>query len=313
MIKAWFSENLLLKLIALILTLVLHLVVNEDRDETEVFFVPVNTTMAADQVMMSDLVEKLSVSIRGKRSSLQSFREKALPVVEIDIKDANDGVFHFRPELIKMPPGLDIVSINPPTMKVEFDVLSKTFASVVVPPMMGELPQGYKMVSLTVQPSKVEAIGPSSRLDGTFALTEAIQIDGRTETLLKELRLRDVSARGVEFKPNKVQATVVIEPIKIERLFESLSIEVRDTRYDVRVEPPVVNVTLMGAPSELDSVEGQAITPVLDASDLDSKSTGSWKKKVEIDNLPPGIEVKSVSPAYVRLTTLEPTKATDPE
>ncbi len=311
--KGWLSENLLIKLIALLLAFVLHMVVNEDREEVGVFFVKTDITLPSDQIMVNEPIDKISVSIRGKRSMLTRLRSEPIEAIRVDLSEVTDGAFKFKPEQLKLPSGLEVIAINPPSLTVELEELRRSAASVIVPPIQGAPAAGYQIVGQRVEPEKVEVIGPASRLNGVFALTEPVNLTGRTETLVKILRLRDASGRGLEFEPRSVTITIDIAPVRVERAFEGLPVEVRDTRYLIALEPERVTVTLAGAPKDMSGLDIKAITPVIDASGLDGKPPGTWKKKVEIDNLPPGVDLIHVRPAYIKLTTQAPPPKDEPE
>lgn len=300
--KGWWTENLPIKLIALLLTLVLHLVVNEDREEVGVFFVDVISTLPTDKVLLEQPVDKISVSIRGKRSTLTRFRAQPMPPVKINLEDAVDGIYTFSSELVEVPAGLEVISINPSTMPVALDVRDRSTVPVV-PRVEGDPAPGFRVVRQRLDPTQVEAIGPSTRLGNIIALTEPLNIQGRAETVEVTLRLRDATDNGVEFRPDKVRMIIEIEEREVERTFKTVPVVVRETRYETTLEPTNVAVTLVGPREAMWGLSQDTITLYLDARQEDGRPPGKRLKEVLVDNLPEGVRVKELNPPQVELTT----------
>lgn len=300
--KAWFTENLLLKLIALLLTLVLHLVVNEDKVEVGVFFVEVVSTVPDDSVLLEQPIERISVSIRGKRSSLTRIRDRALEPIMADLSEAIDDVYQFRPGQIDLPAGLEVISINPSTMPVRLDVRRRTRVPVVAR-VEGSPAPGYKIVGQQVFPDEVEVLGPSTRLADTIALTEALDLSDRERTVEQMVELRDPAATGVEFRPSSVRLVVKIEPVRADRTFEEVPIVVRNTRYDTLLTPNTVSLTVTGPPKTIWGLDGQLLSVYVDATVEDGREPGTRLKTLKVDNLPEDVRVKNLNPATVELTT----------
>lgn len=303
--RAWFTENLGLKLTALLLTLVLYIfVLGDRRDDVRAVFVPLRLQVDSAQVLLSDPVKELKFTLRGKPSALDRLERIGLDTVVLDAKDAENGRIEFGTDIVELPPGISVVSIKPPAMDVVLDKKGNRFVRVF-PRVQGSPREGYRVVAQRTVPAQVEAIGPESKLDDISALTEFVNIGGRTETLRTVLSIRDLTGRGVELAPDTVELIVEIEPIKVEQTFKQVPVEVHNTRYRHETRPEEVTVTLQGPKDALEKLTTDSIACVVDAKAEDNKPPGTYKKRVEVTNLPPEVRVVSVTPPFVTFSTMQ--------
>ncbi len=311
--KAWFTQNIGLKLTALLLTLILYLfVLGDRREDVRAVFVPVTVAVTSEQVLLSDPVKELKFTLRGKPSSLDRLERLGFETIIVDTKTAQQGRVEFEPAMLDLPPGVSVVSIKPPAMDIQLDVKG-TRSVRVFPRIQGAPRDGYRVVSQRTVPTQVEAVGPNSRLDDISALTEFVNIAGRTETLRTVLSIRDLTSTGIELRPDTVELIVEIEPIKIETTFSDVAVEVHNTRYRHKTDPPSVEVTLQGPKDALEKLTGGAVAAVVDAKSEDNKPPGTYKKRVEVTNLPPEVRVVSVKPPFVSFSTMEELPAPLPD
>lgn len=311
--RAWITKNIGLKLTALLLTLVLYaFVLGDRREDVRAVFVPITVKVPSEQVLLSDPVKELKFTLRGKPSSLDRLEKIGVEPVTIDAAAASQGRIEFHPGLVDFPPGMSVISIKPPFMEVVLD--TKGTRSVrVIPRIQGAPRDGYRVVSQRTVPSHVQATGPNTKLDDISALTEFVNISGRTETLTTSLTIRDLASVGVDLQPDTVELIVEIEPIKIESTFSGVRVEVHNTRYRNETNPQTVDVTLQGPKDALDKLTLDTIACVVDAKAEDNKPPGTYKKRVEVTNLPPEVRVVGVTPPFVSFSTMEQVPTAPPE
>jgi YbbR domain-containing protein len=312
-VKAWFTDNIGLKLTALLLTLILYIfVLGDRRDDVRAVFVPFTVTVRPEQVLLNDPVKELKFTLRGKPSSLDRLEKLGVEPIIVNADRAQNGRIEFGVDLVDLPPGIAVVSIKPPAMDIELD--TKGTRSVRVFPRIQGVPRdGYRVVSQRTVPTHVEAVGPNSKLDDISALTEFVNIGGRAETLSTVLSIRDLTSDGVELRPDTVELIVEIEPIKVETTFSDVAVEVHNTRYRHKTEPQTVEVTLQGPKEALQKLTGGSIACVVDAKSEDNKPPGTYKKRVEVTNLPPEVRVVGVRPPFVSFSTMEEVPPTVPD
>ncbi len=301
--KAWLTENLLWKSTAFLLTLVLFIFVRGDREDVRAVFVPVTFVVPEGQVLLSEAVREVKFTLRGKRSSLDRLERMGIESVAVDVSAATDGVMEFGPDLVELPAGVHLVSIKPPTIDVQLDTEGRHSVRVFAR-IEGTAPDGYRVRAHRTNPTHVDAVGPMSRLGGVSALTESVDISAQTKTLTAIVPLRDPGKPGVSLEPNTVEIVVEIEPIQIEATFDNVAVEVHNTRYGTMTDPISVQVTLQGPKEAVERLVAESIACVVDARSEDSKPPGTYKKRLDVTNLPPDVRVVGVKPSFVNLSTM---------
>lgn len=299
--KGWLTSNLLLKFIALLLTLVLFLFVRTDGEQIKGFFVPVTLEVPENQVLISGGVPQVRFTLRGRRSAMELL-EATPPSLRLRADDARDGVLELTPEMLKLPTGLKVTAIQPPSLELKLEKRAERTVGVV-PRLVGAPPKGFEVTSRSVEPSQVQAMGPASRLADTSALTDIIDLSGRTETFEINSSLQATEGTLVELRPSRATVRIEIKPLYVERTLKDLKVAVQNTRYPHQTEPSTISVTLRGPRQRLEELSANVLLPVVDAQDEDMKPPGTFNKRVVIDNLPPDVEVVRVQPPYVNMTT----------
>lgn len=299
--KDWIASNLLLKSIALLLTMILYLFVRGDTEQVKSVFVDITTEIPQDQIFLKEPLNRVRFTVRGKRSAMDRLEQQTLKPLTVNAEDAKNGSFDFTPDMVQFPPGLTVTSIQPPSMKFNLDERIRRSTQVLLR-ISGKPQKGHEITRRTVTPQKVEVIGPASVLKDLSAFTEVLNIADRTQSLQSEIMLR--APAGVEFKPEKVSINIEIKPQVIERSYKDLAISVRNTRHAHTVYPNTLSATLRGPRATLEALEASTLAPVVDAHEEDTKPLGTYRKKVEIDNLPPDVKVVRVQPPYINLTTV---------
>ena len=87
-------------------------------------------------------------------------------------------LFQLTPEQVRVPFGVQVVQVTPPSVALVFEN-SATRQVPVVPAVEGEPAPGYVVGKMTVEPQTVEVIGPESAVERvTEALTEPVSVAG---------------------------------------------------------------------------------------------------------------------------------------
>ena len=119
----------------------------------------------------------------------------------------------------------------------------------IAPSIVGDVAHGYEIESITISPSTVEVEGPESVLNATEQIyTTRLNVSNAetnfsTETSYQQLnKLLNVLDEGI-FK-----AEVIVKPVVMERVFDSVEIEVinLDSRFEIKDELPAVTIKLSG-------------------------------------------------------------------
>src|SRR5262245_10056277 len=122
--SGWLS-NLPLKLLSLFLAFTLWFMVSAPRRESlseRAFAVPRSLVgMPRDLVITTAVPDAVSVRLRGRASDLRSLSASNLEVtIDQRLAQPGDATITLRPQLINVPPQVEVVSIDP--NKVRFRV-----------------------------------------------------------------------------------------------------------------------------------------------------------------------------------------------
>jgi len=215
--------------------------------------------------------EPMTVSVRGASSRVASTSD-VLARVTIDASALN---IDREVELIAVDEAgnqVPNVEIEPVRARVRIAVASQLANRTlpVVPQLVGELPGGYRITSITVDPLVVTVSGEEAtvtRLES--APTEPIDIAGRTTDLETRIGLAipgQVSVNG----PDEVRVLVAISPVTGTRTY-SAGVTLVGARSDLTYSlgASQVNVTLGGPIAQLDALDPTQLVAVARVGELD--------------------------------------------
>ena len=249
--------------------------------------------------IVGDLPAAVDVRVRGSATQL-SHLDPGDVVAMLDLATARSGVrlFHLRTDEIRVPYGVDVAQVMPPTVSL---LLEKSLRRTVpiVPVTDGDPAPGFVVGPISAEPSTVEIVGPESHVrDVASATTEPVEIGGRNE------RVRDVVTVGVTDSSVRLveqpqSATVVIEilPAPIERDVAGVPVRWRNLAQGLqaRVVPGVVHVGVRGQRDVLGRIQPDTIDAFVDLAGL---GPGRYNLRVQIDPAEEG-GVGAVTPTVV--------------
>ena len=154
-------ENASLKLAALAISVVLFAVVRGDREAVTAVHAKVVYLYPADRVLMIDPVAELRITVRGPGNRLGHLDEHDLEAVRVDLRDARDGELRFGEEMVRLPPGLRVEAISPPSIQLRFEARVEREVPIQ-PVLIGQPAPGFRVVRATCDPRTVVVAGPSS-------------------------------------------------------------------------------------------------------------------------------------------------------
>jgi YbbR domain-containing protein len=260
-VRGAFVDNAALKFVALVLALTVFILVHSDERAVAGATVKVNYLLPPDRVLVSEPVKEVSITVEGSRRRLKRFHEHKLDEIEIDLRNMTDGgeVFIESNMISGLPDGIDLISITPPSVKVELDQRQVKEVPVVVE-TIGTPGRGYVVKSVTTSPAKVRVSGGSSRVAGLESITASqVRLDGRSASFRTEARL--VPALGVKLVgADMVQVEVVLAEEQGSRELD-LPVTIKpgqgvapDQVAKFVAEPDRVHVVLRGSILAIDSV-----------------------------------------------------------
>ena len=292
-------DNIGLKFLSMVLAVTVFLLVNTDKDREITAHVGVSYTLPEDKVLISDRLDEVRVTLKGSWRRLRKFDPRQVDRINLDLRHASSGEMALSNDMIHVPSGITVTSINPRSVHIAFD--RRVDKVVEVSPQVTGRPQhGYVVAEIKPIPATVKLRGGESTLAALSAIrTREISLEGRTELFTAETEV--VLPEGVDIVGNaQISVQIRIDEELVTRKIPAVSVVVKGDGDPSRwqVSPAQVDVTLTGALLAVEKARN-TLAPVVRLT-LDPKPR---EAEVTIEGLPPGIGVK-VSPEHVKLAPL---------
>lgn len=200
--------------------------------------------------------------------------------------------------------GLEI-GVDEVTVTVPVEELAGFSEKLVTVEWIGEPAPGYRLLSVTAAPPTVLVEGRPAQI-GTLATvkTEPIDITGLTQSF-QQTALLDLPD-GITVDPDTtVTVDIQIEPILTTSTYNRVpTLRGLNRNFEATVNPNQVRVVLFGPLPVLDTLAEDDIRVTLDLFGLEP---GTYSIEPDVDIPDRGIELRSVQPAVVTVTIVEPT------
>lgn len=298
-------DNVGLKFLSMVLAVTVFLLVNTDKDREITARVGVSYTLPEDRVLVSERIDEVRVTLKGAWRRLRKFDEREIEPIELR-PDAS-GEMAIASDLIKLPPGVTITSINPRFVRIAFD--RRIDKLVEITPVIAGRPQhGYVVAEVKPVPATIKLRGGEGMLAAlTQIRTREISLEGRNDGFTAETEV--VPPDGVEVAGSRqVAVRIRVDEELVTHKLPGLTVVLRGDGDTSRwkVTPPQVDVMLTGALLPVEKARSSLVPIVKLAPDLKPREV-----EVTIDGLPPGIGVK-IFPEHVKLAPLKPAPPPSP-
>lgn len=293
-------DNIGLKFLSMVLAVTVFLLVNTDKDREIMARVGVSYTLPEDKVLVSDRVDEVRVTIKGAWRRLRKFDEREIDRINLDLRHASSGEIPISNDMIHLPSGVTVTSINPHSVHIIFDKRVDKVVEVT-PAITGRPQHGYIVAEVKPIPATVKLRGAEGTLVALSAIrTREISLEGRTDSFTAETEI--MTPEGVEVAGNpQVAVQIHVDEELVTRKLPGLTVVVRSDGDTSRwkVTPPQVDVTLTGALLGVEKARSSLLPVVKLPTDPKQREV-----EVTVDGLPPGIGVK-ISPEHVKLAPLK--------
>jgi len=301
------TENVALKLIAVAAAVLLFSLVHGAGDLQSGVWVNVVTLpppSSARKLLLTELPDRVRLTVRGRRALVQGLGREPLEPVQIDLRDTERSYVAFEAEQFDLPAGVRVVQINPPMLELQWADRAERRLPVVAS-LVGTAPEGLEVRgALRVSPAEITVVGPAevvARL--TEVNTEPVDL-ARYGAGAQDVRVPLAAApEHVVFgdgTPLRVLFEIV--PTLETRTLRRLTVAAVGAGPHTEVRPARVDVVLRGAPSLVSGLEADIVIPTVTAGDAGVVG-GASMRPVEVRGLPEGVEVVSVTPPEVLLST----------
>ncbi len=294
-------DNGSIKLVALVLAITVYILVNTEKDQ--VIGVNVGVTMPAteDRVLVSEPVDHVRITIRGSRRQIKRFDEREIERIHIPLSAMRTGEFVFQEDMIRLPPGLELLSINPPSVHLQFEKKISKSVPVVIE-TVGTPASGFKVERKQVTPAHVTVRGAESAVTATDEIhTVQISLDNHRESFRDRVALvaPEGHAQIVDNPQVDVDITLVEELEK--RELGLLPVAIRAGTGPAEAiegwvtEPAQVRVALHGSRAAIEAAVQRGVAPYVKVFPTDL--VGKERKAevlLDVEGVGPEIEPREV-------------------
>jgi YbbR domain-containing protein len=304
-LRGAFLANVVLKLLALTLALTVFILVHADDQAVAGGTVDVNYKLPKERVLVSERVDQVRITVKGPPRRIKRFHREDVEPINIDLSNVTKGEIFFQPDMIDLPEGLELVSITPASLPVEFE--DRAVKPVPITIDTANAPgRGFKVNSMTARPAQVRVSGAASVVAETRSVrTAEIDLAGRTKSFRETVRLDPPDALVVDGDP-VVEVDITLGEEQGSREM-SLPIVVRAapgmTAEQVarfRTDPSQVRVVLRGSVLVVDALSAEHMSANVRVFPNDLTGTAPRMAEVRVEPALPGIGYE-ISPAEVTL------------
>jgi hypothetical protein len=295
-----FLHNAPLKFVALILAVTLFILVNTSKVIT--VEVGVSYTMPENQVLVSNPVDQVRVTIKGSWRRIKRFDERELDRVHADLRHVPGNEYSFSEESIRLPSGLSVLSIEPRVMQLRFEPAVERTVRVSVS-TSGQPASGYKVASIVAKPSQITVRGAESAIAVLDTVpTRELDLSGKSASFTEVLplvpprpspviQLIDSKSAEVEVTISEEMSTRRIEGIDVQiRPGPRFSGPVAD-RFEL--EPARVDVVLHGPHWTVESFSND-IVAYIEVHPDDTSGRAPRQAAVQVAAPPEGMGIEVV-------------------
>ena len=294
-------RNFGLKIMALVIAGLVWFTMGGEYVVERIVQVPLEMRNRPEQLeLVGNPPDQVEVRLSGS-SGLLSRLQPGDIVAILDLGAARPGsrLFHLRTDEIRTPFGVTVSQVIPQTVSLAFE-LGETRVVPIRADVEGEPAPGFTAGKVTVTPSSVEVIGPSSDLHALReATTEPVSIDGATASVVQSVTVGvDDSALRLR-QPVSAEVRVEIIPAPIERTLSGVSVGMKNlpAGTSAAANPATIEVFVRGRREALVSLDASQIVAFVDLAGL---RPGRYNLPVRIDPSR-AFGVSRIEPAVVEI------------
>jgi len=298
-------KNLGLKAFSLLIALLLFVFVRGQSNSAQMSFIaPVEIqNLPSEKVILLPTLRQAQVTVRGPAflvsqvsAAAPSFRVKLPPLVENRFEAA------LIPDTLALPPGVEVVGIEPPKIELLLDRRASKAVPVEVP-RIGSVNDNLQLVRFEVQPPEVLVSGPETEVKEVRAIeTAPVDLRDIKQDTMLELLLRPSWQHTKLVKDSSVVVTIKVTVVSVEKKFSGLPIDIRSREgRQYEISPKRVTVEVSGPRELVLQLSASQIVPYVR---LDSLVDGNRAAMVSID-LPESVSLVAIDPEKVEVRKIE--------
>ncbi len=275
-VRGAFTANVGLKLFSLVAAIILFLLVHGAENAQRSIFVDVVAILPpsdSGRMLISEIPDRVKITLQGSRSLLNSIRREEMEPVQIDLSEPGLRYYYFEPASFDIPAGINIVQMAPASIPLTWvDRIERELP--VEAQIRGDPGPGLAVERpVTVEPRVAVVEGAQTEIDAlTTIRTEPIQVSGLAAgSYERTVRFERLPPHSNHRGEMTVTVRFQVVPEMQQRVYTELEIDT--VGPPARVRPATADVVLRGPPNVMGTLEAARVVPWVDSSH-DSLSPG---------------------------------------
>lgn len=177
----WLTENFWWKVLSLVIAFLLWWVVASEPELSVFVTVPLTYKNLPDELEISaEPVNSISLELRGPSGELRNLGDTGTlrPAIIVDMAGVRSGerTFPIGDGNVRLARGVRLIRAIPSEARFEFERRA-TRNVKVVPRFSGEGANGYSVERFSVEPARLQVVGPTSRVERiTSVVTDPLNV-----------------------------------------------------------------------------------------------------------------------------------------
>lgn len=297
-LKEMLVTNLGTKLISLLVAVVLWVVVLGSRNVEVSKEVPLEILTPPELVVANEMPERLTFRLSGPKAFLRSVLDRREEPIRVNLIGNKPGLvtYRFFSDHIRLPIGVRVISVNPSSILIKLEELTKREVPVKVV-TEGALAPGLSLKSVKAVPELITIKGPESKIAGiTEVPSVPVNLNDLSTSVERELPL-DLARLGVQLEGSLPKVRVDIEGHGANFKIKNIEIRVL-SNYRAKLDPPVVTALVHASSAELKKLNRSKVYAIVNA---EGRDRGTYTVAPTVV-LPPTVTVVRTLPEQVNLT-----------
>ena len=273
------TENWQAKVICFGLALGLYVVHITSLLDRKTYTVPLKVVADGGMYPMSDYPEYVRITVRSTAENIAETLQSDFTATIDLTKYEKEGSFsvpvsvHLSPKLLLMDPFE--IKLNPESVSMRLEEKTLKYVSVA-PSLSGEVPHGYAVTKMSVEPATVEIVGPRRAVDETKQVyTSAIDVTALTVPKTFEASLQNINSL-LAINPAKsytVHVDVAEEPLVKKFTDVPVRLLFLPEALEAEGEAPKISFDVAGTVPTLEDYELSESAVYADCSVIDKAGT----------------------------------------
>lgn len=152
---------------------------------------------ASGKILLTPLPPRVRVTLRGPKLMLDDVRSDSIGSLEVDLRAGSDKRVEFDKRMVRVPPGIKIEQIDPPSIEMRWDEMIERMLPVTGA-VLGQVEKGYVLRGVVkFEPARVRVRGPKSIVSVMQAVhAEPFELSGLNAPTERVLPLDATYARA---------------------------------------------------------------------------------------------------------------------